>query len=633
MARLICGLWRLDGNSVDLERFDAMLKALCPAGRPWAHNQIIDGGMALAAVEIGTPVSPPVAPPLATSTRGFLAADVRLYGGVNSVSDEQQLAERLEQVGPLGLSDCHGDFAFAHWDRVDHRLTLGRDHFGVRPLQFTIRRGEYVAFASLPSAMLRTQLASRALDETVIASFPVNGQPLPGRTFFRDLQCVRAAHVVVIDDSGNANSRRYWRLALEPALPLDTDPMQSAFDVRSLLEQAVRRRLPLAGPAASHMSGGLDSTPIAILAARALHAEGRLCLAYAFQEARMDARTVIVDEAPYVAEAAMDEPNLQLRTIGSPGNFSLLSKGVDPDTMLPMAPDEPEEAVLADAAANGATIILSGWGGDQVVTSFGGGVESEMFWAGRWRDLGRELESRARRTGRSRWREFASQVVWRQLPARLRAYVRRQRGQDSWLDWARFVAPGKRPLVVAESRPQFPGSRENRRAELEAWWIPYRLEMFAQQGARHGITYAYPMLDLDLIRYAMRLPGTLFRREGVPRRLIRDAIEGIVPESVRWRQEKLAPYPAEALRIAEERKSMIEAFRELGKLPLVREYIDTEAVVMYLGRGRSAEQIRVQMADDASRGNQFTSDEEDHEFAMLLAFFLKAQDDLALNRS
>lgn len=222
-------------------------------------------------------------------------------------------------------------------------------------------------------------------------------------------------------------------------------------------------------------------------------------------------------------------------------------------------------------------------------------------------------------------------MIWRQFPVRLKAYVRRLRGQDSWLSCERFVAAEKRSLAIYESRFQYSGSRANRRAELEAWWIPYRLEMFAQQGIRHGISYAHPMLDLDLIRYAMRLPGTLFRREGIPRRLIRDAIADVVPESVRWREEKLSPYPAEGLRIVEERDRIVEAFRAMSQMPLVREYIDTDAVIAYLNSGRSVDQIRKQMADDASRGVQFTSEEDSHEFAMCLAFFLKAQHDLAAN--
>lgn len=406
MARMICGFFRLNGAQADPKQLDAMLDSLRPAGMPWAQDQIIEGPLAMAVVEIGTPGSVPIAPSMIRTTRGLLGADIRLYGNVDTLVAEHQLAQYFEEDRLRELGNCHGDFAFAHWHRECRRLTLGRDHFGVRPLQFTVHRGEYAAFASLPSALLRTNLASRALDEAAIASFPVNGQPLPGRTFFRDIRSVPAAHVVEIDENGNSKSRRYWRLSLEPALPLNTDPMQAAAEIRRLLEQAVRRRLPPTGPAASHMSGGLDSTPIAILAARALQAEGRVCLAYSFQEARTDPQVIIVDEAPYVAEAAKDEPNLQLRPIASPSYFSVLSDGVDPDTMLPITPDEPEEAVLIDAAENGATVLFSGWGGDQVVTSFGGDIESEMLWAGHWSDLTREIKSRSRLTGRSFTREL-----------------------------------------------------------------------------------------------------------------------------------------------------------------------------------------------------------------------------------
>jgi asparagine synthase (glutamine-hydrolysing) len=584
-------------------------------------------------MEVGARGAAPTMPAVIQTDKGLLVADVRLYDDVEQPSsDASRLGMCIDRVGAAGLADLHGDFAFAYWDHAGRSLMLGRDHFGARPLQFTIGKG-HVAFASLPSGLLRPGFASRNLDEAVIASFPVNGQPIPGRTFFKSVQSVRPAHVACIDARGRARQQRYWRLPLEAALPLDIDPIEAAGEVRRLLDQAVRRRLPAAGPAASHMSGGLDSTPIAVLAARALREQGRNCLAYSFQEARLDAGVAIVDETPFVTEAARDEPNLILKAIPSRSHFSIIAEGVDPDTMLPLAADEPEEALLKDASAQGASILLSGWGGDQVVTSFGGGMEGELFRAGRWTALARELANRSRQTGRPRWREFASRVVFRSLPPRVQGFLRRRRAQDSWNGWDRFVAPGRRASRVLESRPRLPDSRATRRVELEAWWIGYRLEMFAQQGIRHGIAYAYPMLDLDLLRYAMRLPGTVFRREGVPRRLIRDALEGVVPDSIRWREEKYAPYPVEALRVAEEREAIVEAVRDLGRLPLVRDFIDPEAVVAYLREGRSPEQIRTQMAVDAANGMQFTSAEEDHQFALQLAYFLKAQAELERGRA
>lgn len=625
--QLICGIWRLDGTDVVPAQLQAMIDAMRPAGKPVAFDIALAGPAGMAVIAIGPNPDTPPPPPIVLRTRGdgLLAADVRLYDGSDRAAQPGILMARIQTTDDAQLANLHGDFAYAHWHN-GQILTMGRDRFGARPLQYTVRAGAYAAFASLPAALLRTGLASRALDEASIASFPVNEQSLPGRTYFRDIGSVRAAHLATVDAGGNIDQRRYWRLPLESALPIDTDPAQAAAEIRRLLDQAVRRRLPQTGPAAAHMSGGLDSTPIAVLAARALQADNRTCLAYSYQESKVSGDVVVVDEAPFV-EAAAAAPNLRLTPIIAGSDFSVIDQGLDPDTMLPLATDDAEETVLRDAASHGAGIILSGWGGDQIVTSWGTGHCHELLRAGRWRAVWRELASQQARTGSPRWRQLASMLLHTMMPARLVPYYHRIRSGQPWVKRLRFTTAEKRVLAAFEARPRHPDSRANRRSEMEAWWIPYRLEMFAQQGARHGIAYAYPMLDHDLIAYAMRLPGCLYRRDGVPRRLIRDAIEGIVPESVRWREEKYAAFPLEALRIANERDTILTRLQALAAQPLVNTYLDMDALQAELRAWPTADEIRTYITTEAAAGRQ-ASFNIAHWGALRLAYFLKTQHDL-----
>ena len=85
-------------------------------------------------------------------------------------SDGAFLRVVLAGRGAEALGDLHGDFAFADWR--DGCLTLGRDHFGARPLVYAEAPGRYLAFASSPTALLRTGLAGTALDEAVGALGP-----------------------------------------------------------------------------------------------------------------------------------------------------------------------------------------------------------------------------------------------------------------------------------------------------------------------------------------------------------------------------------------------------------------------------------------------------------------------------
>lgn len=627
MARLLCGILRLDGYPADPRQVVAMLHAMQPAGRPCAQSVACDGPVALGILEIGNDAEhPPVAPLIVSSRNGICAVDARLYDlSGQHPGPDARLADLVEREGPRGLAELHGDFAFAHWHRA-RGLLLGRDHFGTRAIQYTVKRGMHAAFSSLPAGLLRTGLASRTLDQACIAGYPINEQPLPGRTYFSDIRSVQAAHTVALDARGHCKERRYWRLPLEPLLPFDTDPQGASAEILRLLDQAVRRRLPPTGPVAAHMSGGLDSTPIAMLAARAVRDQGRECLAYSFQERRgVERDAPIIDEAPYVAEAAAIEPNLRVVPIHFSSGLDTARQGIDPDTLLPLAKDDPENAVLDHAAAHGVPVLLSGWGGDQVVSSYGTGWDGDLLRAGRFRDLLRGLKAHSRAKGRPLHRTMLSFAI-SQLPARLTLPYRRLRNAFPWLEYRKFIAPGKRGIARHEYRLRHAHSRACRRAELEAWWIPYRLEMFFQLGAPRGISYAYPMLDRDLIRYAMRLPGSLYRGEGSTRRLIRDALVGVVPERVRVREEKFVPFPNEALRVARQRTAILQQFEALGRIPLVSDYLDIAAIRDYLRSGNSEAEILRQMDAAAAAGEQFeTATEEEHASSLRLALFLAAQ--------
>ncbi len=626
MSTLICGYVRLDRRPAEPERLQRMLDALPSDGLQRQVSSVVEGTVALACVRLAPQSARRPEPPQLIGGAGhWLVADVRSYGDIAASSPEQVLADALAEPPASGLARLHADFVFAQWRQERGELLLGRDHFGVRPLQYCVRDRQWIAVASLPGPLLRAGFARREVDPVSIASLPAGGSLIPGRTLFRDLHSVPAAHCVRLRAGAAPTIGRYWRQPLPPLHSFDLDQRDAADEIRRRLRVAVARRLPADGPVAAHLSGGLDSTPIALLAADELRARGETCHAYSFQEPRDGSEVEAVDERPYVRDAAEGRDNLQVTTVSSPCWFDLLQQGIDADTMMPTAADEPENRLLADAAAAGACVVLSGWGGDEAVTSWGGGHLAELFRHGRWREGVAALRACSRRTGHSLRREFWSKVLLRQLPAGMVARYRRWRNLDRWHAHETYVTAPMRGHIVREYRGQHADSRRNRRVGLEAWWIQCRLERFAQIGARFGIAYAYPMLDRDLLDYAMRLPGVFFQRDGVTRSLIRDATRGLLPDSVRLRDDKLAPFPLESLRAAQRRDALLAKLHELARDPLVARFLDVDAISADIQRWRSVEQIREQLAADAAAGRQFTSEEDDYEDPLQLAIFLSLQ--------
>jgi asparagine synthase (glutamine-hydrolysing) len=595
MTQLFCGIFRLDGTPPDQALVGRMAASMIAPGLRHETRIASRGPVVMAATRLAVrgDSQRPVEPALIEENDTLLAADISIYDRARlqlpdqgpGLSDGAFLGAALAARGDGALCDLHGDFAFAAWR--DGCLTLGRDHFGARSVVYVERPGRYLAFASSPVALLRTGLASAALDEVLVASWMLQPSPPPGRTIYRDIRPVDAAHLVECRpgvDASAVTTRRYWRLDTKRRLPFDSDPRAMAAETARLLAQAVERRLPADGPGAGHLSGGLDSSPIAVLAARTLSTQGRAFFGYTFREPEHGPGLPGTGDAPMADLVAAAEPRITQVPVIAPGLLATYADGVEPETLLPLSSREPEEQVLRHAAGQGARVILSGWGGDQIVSHQGRGAEVELLRAGRLIRLWRHLRAEARGGGTNLARLFLSSVVMQGLPQGLRETVRRLVGRETpflstMASFSRLVAPHRRKTLLVENWADDGDSHEIRRGTAEAWYIQTRLEAFARQGARHGVAYAYPLLDLDLVAFSMQIPGVFLRSSGRRRVLFREALAGILPDEVRLSPVKLMAFPGEEQRNAAERDCLLALLRQWGKNARIRDFLDMEFMV------------------------------------------------------
>jgi asparagine synthase (glutamine-hydrolysing) len=110
----------------------------------------------------------------------------------------------------------------------------------------------------------------------------------------------------------------------------------------------------------------------------------------------------------------------------------------------------------------------------------------------------------------------------------------------------------------------------------EAWHIQSRLATYAWQGARHGVAYAFPLLDLDLVEYSVRIPGIFLRSDGRRRVLYREALAGLLPDEVRLNPEKPEPFPGAELRIAADRDRLLELCRQWRNNARIGDFLDLD---------------------------------------------------------
>ena len=168
-----------------------------------------------------------------------------------------------------------GQFAIALWDVRRHRLTLGRDRFGISPLYWT-RQGDWLLFASeikglLASGMVPAKPDLRGIDH--IFTFTAMPGPI---TCFEGVQLLRPGHYLQITPGNEAGAtpvieeRAYWEMDFPNEGDEDpgTDQRRLVDDFEQVLLKAVEKRLRADVPVGAYLSGGLDSSMIVAMACK-----------------------------------------------------------------------------------------------------------------------------------------------------------------------------------------------------------------------------------------------------------------------------------------------------------------------------------------------------------------------------
>lgn len=590
--RLICGFLRLDGQPAAVGHLDTMAGAMIGPGLAPGIARWIEGPVALATLDFPDHKITPV--PGASGL--VLAADTRLdepdrvaealgtpRPPAGAAGDEALLLAALERWGADGLGRLLGDFAIAAWDPHSRSLICARDAFGVRPFFFVHRPGEVFAFASLPQGLHAAGFATRELDEDFLLAPLASAHLGPERSLFRGIE--RLAPGGLLRVSAQRMERgHHWQLDAASAGRRTIRPEEAAEEMAALVAEAVRCRLPAAGPVAAHLSGGMDSSALTILAARFLRRQGRPLLGYSFLPTPL-ATYDPPGERPYVEAVLRQEPDIVWRPIhmGDPAAFILAE--MHPDQVQPYHSMDPEVQVFTDAAAQGAGILLSGWGGDEAATFNGRGALAEALVTGRWRTLVGEIRALSRDRGWTPLNVLSNQILRYLLSEKTFVLLRRLAGRTPpppgasaeallWPDTVARVSAGKVFLG--------PNAVANRVNLTNSALIAQRMEWWAQTGARHGLAVAYPLLDRRLVTFALSLPSSLFYRGGWTRRVYRDAMAGILPPEILWRRDKLSAFPELPALVAAQRDTLLNRLGALRRHPRIPTLFNLDRLEEYV---------------------------------------------------
>ena len=437
---------------------------------------------------------------------------------------------------PLHL---HGDYAFAIWNPDERSLFCARDAIGARPFYYTSEPGGRFAFASDLNALLAAPDMEDALDEAFVTAY-LKGDIAPsGRTFFRAVRSLPPGHSLAVRASA-PRLRRWWRPEDAPDIRLGSD---EAYQEACLehCRRAVRDRLGDAGEVGAHLSGGLDSSSIAVLAARELRPSGRRLHALCWHPPPADPLPEDEIVEYRLIESICAQENLAPRYHSASADHLLARLRLD----VTRAPDLDgtlihESLVQRSAADLGIRVILSGWGGDEVASCTGAGYYPGLLLRGQWRQLLRESRGRSGRP----WRFVARQALLPLLHPHAAGILRELR-RGKWPHRRRrsFAHPAlARKHRIRRLNPgRVLDVRQRQLTLLVQGHLEQRIECWAAAGMRSGIEYRYPLLDRRLIEFVLGLPAEQFRFGASSRWLFRQAMRDVLPECVREHQDKRDP--------------------------------------------------------------------------------------------
>jgi asparagine synthase (glutamine-hydrolysing) len=180
-----------------------------------------------------------------------------------TTSDTEVVLHAIQEWGSDALARFNGQFALVVYDRARRTLLMARDRFGVRPLYYAERGGD-LYFASEAKALFASGEVPAAVDPEGLDQVFTFWAARPPRTVFRNVRQLEPGSFATWQD-GELRLQRYYHLRYDDA-PAEAPDTLARLD--ELMESGVRLRMRADVPVGGYLSGGLDSSVTAALAAR-----------------------------------------------------------------------------------------------------------------------------------------------------------------------------------------------------------------------------------------------------------------------------------------------------------------------------------------------------------------------------
>jgi asparagine synthase (glutamine-hydrolysing) len=480
-------------------------------------------------------------------------------------SDTETIVHAYEQWGEACVHRFRGMFAFAIWDAPKRRLLLVRDRLGIKPLYWA-RTPDALIFGSEIKAILASGLVEPRTNQAVLPEVLSTRYTSGDDTLFRGIHKLLPGHLLVFEN-GQIATRQYWDVpnrhtqgsGLGAQSSTGGSPRPSAIgpDVvgrfRELLEESVRLRLMSDVPLGMFLSGGIDSSAIAALMARMIDRPLQT-FSVAFKDRAYNelgyAREVAEAIGAVRHEIVIDDRDF----------FDALPKLIwHEDEPIAHTSSVPLYFVSALARQH-VTVVLTGEGSDELLAGYG--KYPRVAW--NWR-AGTVYE----RMMPPALRRSIARGVLPMLPAKLARYARRSflamdRTPESMFfdnfasirlaDQQQLLSPALRASATPAAAygasldyfntPNGTSTLLDRLlyADIKTYLVELLMKQ-DQMSMAASIESRVPFLDHRLVEYAATLPDEWKLNGWTTKRVLRESMNGLLPDSILNRPKMGFPVP------------------------------------------------------------------------------------------
>lgn len=463
-------------------------------------------------------------------------------------SDTEVILHAFEQWGMEAFHRFRGMFAIALWDARRGRLLLVRDRVGIKPLYWS-RLPDRFSFASEIKALNADPAQPRAVDEEGLFHFlSFTTVPAP-RTLFAGIGKLEAGCWLEVDSGGTLRQGRWWDCWDEVAPLAGLSEAELAERLTAELRRSVSLRKVSDVPSGVFLSGGVDSSANLVL-----FAEGEATPAKAFSITYAGQSTV-ADEMVYARQvAAQVGAEHHIRTVTEADLLAVVDRMVwlqDEPIADPVC--VPVYLVAELAHANGVTVCHVGEGADELFSGYPHwGTMQRLERLNQW-----PVPRLFKRAG------AAALAALGHGGRAYTEYLRRAgRGQPVfWGSADAFFEPAKFRLLSPRLRRAFAGRSSwealapiRRDFEARAWepsalhWMTYldlRLRLpelllmrVDKMTMGTSIEARVPFLDHKVVALALSMPTAMKTAGGVPKRILKKAVEGLLPPEIIHRRKQ-----------------------------------------------------------------------------------------------